>query len=65
MKIITDHIYPPIPDRRWDWSAVTEDYEPGHPQGFGKTESEAIGDLLDQLQDEFDEKCEEFKRLTA
>lgn len=24
-----NHDYPPIPDRRFDWSATHEDYEPG------------------------------------
>lgn len=35
-----------ITDRSADgWVAVTEDYEPGHPIGFGHTEKEAIDDL--------------------
>lgn len=45
MTIRTQHIYPPIPDRRFDWSAVTDDYEPGQPIGYGRTEQEAIADL--------------------
>jgi hypothetical protein len=42
---------PPIPDRRYDWSAVTDDYEPGHPVGHGETEEAAIADLVEQLED--------------
>lgn len=45
-KIRTDNIFPPIPDRRFDWQAVFEDYEPGGPIGYGRTEQAAIDDLL-------------------
>lgn len=52
-KIVTDLVYPPIPDRRFDWSAVTEDYDAAddcHPPiGRGRTEAEAVADLLEQL----------------
>tara|TARA_S200002703_G_scaffold16790_1_gene13969 strand:- start:1274 stop:1480 length:207 start_codon:yes stop_codon:yes gene_type:complete len=46
-KIITRHEYPPIPIRDYDWSAVRQDYEPGDPIGHGKTEQDAIEDLLE------------------
>lgn len=36
---------PPIPVREFDWSATTDNYEPGHPIGWGSTEAEAIRDL--------------------
>lgn len=52
MKIITEHVRPPIPTRNCDWSAVTDDYEPGHPIGWGATEQEAIADLKEKLADE-------------
>lgn len=39
----------PIPDRQFDWVAVTDNYEEGHPVGFGATENEAIEDLAEQL----------------
>lgn len=42
----------PIPDRRSDWTAVLDNYEPGHPIGEGSTEAEAIADLRAQLTDE-------------
>jgi hypothetical protein len=45
MSIKTQHICPPIPDRRFDWVATQEGYEPGDPVGYGKTEQEAINDL--------------------
>lgn len=50
-RIITEHVYPPIPDRRFDWSAVTDGYEGGDPIGYGRTEAEAIADLREQLEE--------------
>lgn len=50
-KIRTSFDYPPIPVRCCDWSAVTDNYEPGHPMGQGATEQEAVADLLDKLED--------------
>jgi len=47
MPIITEYIHPPIPDRSHDWVAYWEDYEEHGPIGYGKTEEEAIQDLLD------------------
>ena len=51
MKIITSYDYPPIPIRSCDWSAVTDDYEPGDPIGRGATEQEAIDDLKEQIEE--------------
>lgn len=45
-KIITNNVYPPIPMRCFDWSAVREDYEEGDIVGCGETEQAAIDDLL-------------------
>ena len=47
MKIITEFIYPPIPIRRYDWSAVRDGYDEGDPIGYGSTEQEAINELLE------------------
>lgn len=49
MKIATTYDPKPIPDRRYDWSATHDDYEPGDPVGHGATEIEAIDDLMQQL----------------
>jgi hypothetical protein len=51
MKIRTEHVYPPIPDRSMDWSAVDDDtYDgPGSPIGRGPTEEAAITDLMERL----------------
>jgi hypothetical protein len=52
LKIHTEFVYPPIPIRQFDWSAVTDNYEPGCPIGYGPTEREAIDDLLSQIEPE-------------
>ncbi len=39
----------PIPDRRFDWTAVQPNWDVGMAIGYGKTRHEAIFDLLDQL----------------
>lgn len=46
-KIITSYDYPPIPIRNYDWSAIRESYDEGDLIGYGKTEQEAIGDLIE------------------
>jgi hypothetical protein len=54
MKIITNHWPKPIPDRRFDWSAM-EDGGNENMCGWGRTEAEAIEDLrrLHQEQAEY------------
>lgn len=47
-KIITSYDYPPIPIRNYDWSAIRENYDEGDLIGYGKTEHEAIDDLVCQ-----------------
>lgn len=51
-KVHTDFVYPPIPLRDFDWSAVFDDYDGAEdancPIGRGPTEQAAIADLLDQ-----------------
>ena len=45
-EIITTHDSPPIPIRDHDWSAIRKNYDIGDNIGYGKTEQEAIQDLL-------------------
>ena len=59
MKIRTDHVFPPIPDRSMDWSAIDEDSYDGAPDthppcpvGWGRTEAEAVADLLEQMEEQ-------------
>lgn len=58
MKIETSFDYPPIPDRSMDWSAVDGDTYDGAPDthppcpiGRGRTEAEAIADLLEKIEE--------------
>jgi hypothetical protein len=50
-QILTYREYTPIPDRRWDWYAYLEgsDEETGL-RGWGRTEQEAINDLISELE---------------
>jgi hypothetical protein len=50
-RIVTSFVYPPIPVRSFDWSAIREGYEPGDPIGVGATELGAIQSLLGQEED--------------
>jgi len=54
-KIKTSHDRPPIPDRSFDWSAVTDNYDLVRPIGHGATEAEAIADLKQQIEDNSNE----------
>lgn len=45
-RIVTRFVYPPIPLRQFDWTAVRDSYDEGDPVGQGATEQEAIDDLL-------------------
>ncbi len=51
-KIITNHVFPPIPQRQFDWAAVFDGYEPGAHVGYGRTEQDAIADLRQQWEDD-------------
>lgn len=63
IHLSTTFVYPPIPSRANDWSAIdantfdadydyeAECYVTRCPQGAGATEAEAIRDLFDQLEE--------------
>lgn len=58
-KIRTDYWAKPIPDRRFDWTAIDDDTYNGAPDsgnrhqiGYGATEAEAIADLLAILEED-------------
>lgn len=54
MKVRTDFIYPPIPIRDFDWCAVddeTYDGDGSHPIGYGRTETAAIADLMNEIEE--------------
>ena len=52
-RIVTTAIYPPIPVRDHDWSAIDDDTYDGEGSliGFGATEQDAIDDLVRQMED--------------
>lgn len=50
-NIRVNFIFPPIPDRNFDWCATLDGYEPGDPMGFGKHASDAVDDLNEQLEE--------------
>lgn len=57
MNILTEYLYPPIPIRQFDWSAIDDDTysgDPADPIGYGATEQAAIDNLLQQLNDQQD-----------
>lgn len=56
MNIRTQYDPKPIPLRDFDWSAVDADtYDYTEPVGWGRTEAEAIADLMNQIEE--DETC--------
>jgi hypothetical protein len=54
--ICTRHVFPPIPLRDYDWCAWDEQHNPGaeypHMVGWGKTQDDAIEDLLRLLDEQ-------------
>lgn len=54
MKIRTEFVYPPIPIRDFDWCAVDDDTYDGEgcPIGYGRTEADAIADLMAQIEEQ-------------
>ena len=58
-KIITDFVFPPIPTRNCDWSAVTDNYD-GAPDagpqltGSGATEDEALAEIKEAIDEDME-----------
>ncbi len=60
-RIITSHVFPPIPDRRWDWCAYRDGREEDtNAYGWGPTEGAALADL-ERLEKEVAEYEEEMQ----
>ena len=53
--IKTSYVFPPVPNRNFDWEATFEYYEPGDLIGRGPTESDAINDLVEQYLDSLED----------
>lgn len=45
-RIVTHYINPPIPMRQFDWCAYVDGDEESQRYGYGRTEAEAINDLV-------------------
>jgi hypothetical protein len=46
LRIVTKNVYPPIPNRCFDWCAYRDgDEESSTRYGWGPTEAEAVADL--------------------
>lgn len=61
MKIRTEYWPKPIPDRRFDWSAIDDDSYDGAPDsstrneiGYGITQYDAIKELIEILKEKED-----------
>jgi hypothetical protein len=48
-KIVTNYWAKPIPDRRFDWIAHIDGDEERGQYGYGRTEQEAIADLVNNV----------------
>ena len=57
LKIVTEHTYPPIPIRSFDWHAWIDGFEEDGMYGSGRTEEEAIEDLIKGYGDTFCHGC--------
>lgn len=59
--IRTGHVFPPIPDRRFDWCAFHDGHEEEtNRYGWGSTKDEAVADLRrldDELADWQENDC--------
>lgn len=53
-KIVTTHVYPPIPVRTFDWCAHYDGDEESGQYGYGATEKAAIADFVANYQEDCD-----------
>lgn len=44
-------VWPPIPDRAFDWCAYFDEHEEDGPYGYGKTPEGALEELVQALHD--------------
>ena len=51
LLISVDYIWPPIPTRQFDWSAVVDGHEDHGPYGYGPTKDAAVADLMLRLEE--------------
>jgi hypothetical protein len=57
--VVLKQVYPPIPDRRWDWCAWHDgEEEDTHHTGWGPTPEQALADLARIDQERAEEEDE-------
>jgi hypothetical protein len=49
-KVLVSYVNPAIPDRKFDFCAVFQDYEPGDLMGWGATAVAAVADLKERAE---------------
>jgi hypothetical protein len=49
LRIRTELVRPPVPDCRYDWAAWIDGEEESNIQGRGRTESDAVFELLETM----------------
>ena len=64
-KLITSHVYPPIPDRRFDWCAYIDGDEESGKYGYGATEEEAVADFIETWAEEYEAEDAERREREA
>lgn len=66
-KIVTSHIFPPIPVRQFDWCAHFDGAEESGHYGYGRTELAAIRDLIENCDDDDDyqQLAEAYAQMTS
>jgi hypothetical protein len=57
-KIVTSHMFPPIPVRDFDWCAHYDGEEEAGHYGWGRTEAEAIRDFEENCAEDHDERLD-------
>lgn len=63
-KIVTSHVYPPIPVRKMDWCAHYDGEEEAGNYGWGRTEAEAVADFIANCADDHDERLAKWEART-
>lgn len=58
-KIVTHHMFPPVPFRSHDWCAFYDGEEEAGNYGYGATEAEAIKDFVENCQEGHDERLDD------
>ena len=64
-KIVTYHIYPPIPTAKFDWWAFYDGEEKAGCYGYGATEEEAIADFIENWAEYHDDRLDARAKLDA